>query len=264
MCQKGYDSVIDERVSIHPTAKIASDVHIGPWSVIGPHVEIGAGCRIGPHVVIHGPTKIGCNNEFFQFSSIGERSQDLKYTGEPTWLEIGDNNIFREFCTINRGTAQNTGITRIGSHNVFLAYVHVAHDCVVGNYNIFSNGATLAGHVSVEDHVIFGGISAVHQFCHVGAHSFISGGSMVPRDVLPYTRVIGALAKPFGLNSEGLKRRQFSTETVNALRRAYKIIYRAGLTTAEIKTELASIAEEFPEVQHVLAFFEQSERGIVR
>lgn len=256
--------MIDTRAIIDPAAKIADDVEIGPWSIIGPEVEIGAGTRIGPHVVIKGPTKIGCNNQFFQFSSIGEDSQDKKYTGEKTFLEIGDNNVFREFCSINRGTHQGGGITRIGNNNLFMACTHVAHDCIVGNHTIFSNHASAAGHVLVGDYAILSGFSGIHQFCIIGAHSFIAAGCMVTKDVLPYVLVDGSTATTRGLNTEGLKRRGFSAETLNTLRRAYKIIYRNGLTVAEAIEQLQELTKECVEVKLMIDVLQQSQRGIVR
>ena len=247
---------------IDPSAKIAADVSIGPYSVIGPQVEIGAGTVIGPHVVIHGPTRIGCDNRIYQFASLGEEPQDLKFRGEETFLEIGDRNVIREFCTINRGTAQDQSITKIGNDNLFMAYVHIAHDCVVGNHTIFSNNASLAGHVKVDDYVTFGGFAGVFQFCRVGAYSFIATNAVVIKDVPPYLKVAGSYAKPYGLNTVGLQRRGIVEEAIKQLRRAYKIVYRNGLTVASAVAELQHFTT--PEVAHFSQFIAASEAGIVR
>lgn len=257
--------MIDKHTVIDPSARIGENVHIGPWSVIGPNVEIGAGTWIGPHVVIKGPTKIGQDNKIFQFASIGEDPQDKKYSGEKTFLEIGDRNVIRESCTINRGVLEAGGITRIGNDNLFMAYVHVAHDCVIGDHTIFANHSALAGHVVIGDFVIFGGVCGVHQFCQVGAHSFIGGGTKITKDVLPYVLVDGGQeAKACGLNIVGLKRRGFSTESVNTLRRAYKIIYRNGLTVNQALEQLAELVPECPEVVPMMKALQESTRGIVR
>lgn len=254
--------MIDQTAVIHPHAKIASDVSIGPYSIIGPDVVIEEKTWVGPHVVIQGPTKIGRENKIFQFASVGEIPQDLKYQGEKTFLEIGDGNKIREFCTIHRGTAQDRCMTKIGNRNLFMAYVHIAHDCVIGDDNIFANNASLAGHVKVEDHVTFGGFAGVFQFCRVGAHSFISTNSVVIKDVPPYVKVSGHYAKPYGLNTIGLQRRGFTDETMLQLRRAYKIIYRQGLTIANAIEELKKML--LPEVSQLVDFISASESGIVR
>ena len=254
--------MIDKTAIIDPSAKIAKGVSIGPYSIIGPDVEIGEGTWIGPHVVVKGPTKIGRDNKIYQFASIGEDPQDLKYKGEKTLLEIGDRNVIREFCTLNRGTVQDKGVTRIGNDNLFMSYVHIAHDCVVGNATVFANNASLAGHVSVEDHVILGGFSGVFQFCRVGAHSFIATNSVVIKDVPPYVKVSGNFAKPFGLNTVGLQRRGFGDIALTELRRAYKIIYRNGLTVADAINELRKLTS--PEVAPLIEFIETSSAGIVR
>lgn len=254
--------MIDKTAIIDPSAKIASNVHIGPYSVIGPDVEIGEGTWIGPHVVINGPTRIGRDNKIFQFSSIGELPQDLKFKGETTYLEVGDRNTIREFCTINRGTTQDKGITKIGNDNLLMAYVHIAHDCEVGNHTIFANNASLAGHVKVEDFVTLGGFSGVFQFCRVGAHSFISTNSVVIKDIPPYVKVSGYYAKPFGLNTIGLQRRGFTEEAITELKRAYKIIYRNGLTVIQAIEELQKMVE--PAVRPLIQFIESSNSGIVR
>lgn len=256
--------MIHNTAIIDPTARIGENVQIGPWSIIGPEVEIGDRTSIGPHVVIKEFTKIGKDNQIFQFASLGEVPQDKKYRGEKTFLEIGDNNIIREFCTFNRGTAQDKSVTRIGNHNLFMAYVHIAHDCVVGNHIIFANNASLAGHVIVEDYAILSGFAGVYQFCRVGAHSFACSGSVIDKDVPPFTRVSGYYAKPFGLNTVGMKRRGFESGTMLALRRAYKTIYRKGLTLKNAMLELEKMVADTPEVQLFLDFLASSERGIVR
>lgn len=254
--------MIDKTAIIDSSAKIAKNVHIGPFSVIGPDVEIGEGTWIGPHVVINGPTRIGRDNKIFQFSSIGESPQDLKFKGETTYLEIGDRNVIREFCTFNRGTAQDKSTTKIGNDNLFMAYVHIAHDCEVGNHTIFANNASLAGHVKVEDFVTLGGFSGVFQFCRVGAHSFISTNSVVIKDIPPYVKVSGYYAKPFGLNTIGLQRRGFTEEAISELKRAYKIIYRNGLTLVQAIEELQKMQD--PAVTPLIQFIEASNAGIVR
>jgi UDP-N-acetylglucosamine acyltransferase len=257
------NAVIHETAIIDPTARIGKNVEIGPYSVIGANVEIGDDNWIGPHVVIQGPAKIGNGNKFFQFSSIGADPQDKKYRGEHTWLEIGDRNVIREFCTFNRGTAQ-AFTTKIGSDNLFMAYVHIAHDCVVGNHTIFANNASLAGHVTVEDYVIMSAFSGVFQFCRVGSHSFAAMSSMVEKDVPPFVKVAGYCAKPYGLNTVGMKRRGFSAETMLNLRRAYKIIYRKGLTVKDALAQLTQMLADCPEIQLFIDFIQHSERGIVR
>ncbi|MBI5463203.1 MAG: acyl-ACP--UDP-N-acetylglucosamine O-acyltransferase, partial [Gammaproteobacteria bacterium] len=206
--------MIDPRAVIDPTAELADDVSVGPYAVIGPDVQIGAGTVIGPHAVINGPTRIGRNNHIFQFASVGDAPQDKKYKGEPTRLEIGDGNTIREFVTINRGTVQDEGVTRIGDDNWIMAYVHIAHDCQVGSHTIFANNASLAGHVRIEDYVILGGYTLVHQFCALGVHSFTAFSSGIAKDVPPYVMVGGFAAEPHGLNTEGLKRRGFAPETI--------------------------------------------------
>lgn len=256
--------MIDPRACIDPGAHIGENVTIGPWTIIGAEVEIGAGTWIGPHVVIKGPTRIGKDNKIFQFASVGEDCQDKKYRGERTYLDIGDRNIIRECCTIHRGTGQGGEITRIGNDNFFMAYVHIAHDCMIGNQTVFSNNASLAGHVIVEDYAIFSGFSAVHQFCKIGRYSFIGGATMVVKDVLPYILVNGHDAKAIGLNLTGLKRHNFSLETTNYLRRAYKIIFRSHLTVAEALKELALLVQDCAEVQPMIDMLRQSDRGIIR
>jgi len=249
---------------VDSSAKIASDVNIGPYSVIGEHVEIDAGCFIGPHVVINGPTKIGRNNRIFQFASVGEQPQDKKYNNEATRLEIGDNNVIRECCTISRGTVQDKGVTRIGSHNWIMAYVHIAHDCHVGDHTIFSNSASLAGHVTVEDYAILGGFTLVHQFCRIGAHCFTAMNSVISQDVPPYLMIAGHMAKPYGLNVEGLKRRGYSSDKIAALKKAYKILYRSGYSLQQAIENMADLASDFQEVKYFLDFLHNVTRGIIR
>lgn len=256
--------MIDPRAVVDPAAQLAPDVTVGPYSIIGADVYIGAGTWIGPHVVIRGHTRIGEKNKIYQFASVGDDPQDKKYKGERTLLEIGDRNVIRESCTINRGTVQGGGVTRMGNDNWIMAYVHIAHDCIIGNDTILVNNASLAGHVTIEDHVILGGFSLVHQFCTVGAYAFTSMASGVAKDVPPYVRVAGHMAEPHGLNSEGLKRHGFTPETVAHLRRAYKIIYRSNLTVEKAVERLRELAQECHEVEHLAAFVEKSKRGIVR
>lgn len=255
--------MIHSQAIVDSKAKLASDVEVGPWTYIGPDVEIESGTVIGSHVVIKGPTKIGKNNRIYQFASVGEDCQDKKYNGEPTRLEIGDNNVIRESCTIHRGTVQDNSLTKIGSGNLLMAYVHVAHDCVVGDNNIFANNASLAGHVHVAHDVILGGFSGVHQFCHVGAHSMASMGSMVVKDIPAFVMVSGDTAKAHGLNIEGMRRRNYPKETINTLRNAYKVVYRQGLTVKKAIEEL----ESWPQVEQLTWFIESiknSTRGITR
>ena len=256
--------MIDSRAVVDSKAKIADGVTIGPYAVIGADVEIGEDTWVGPHVVINGPCRIGKENKFYQFSSIGEDPQDKKYQGEPTLLEIGDRNVIREYCTFNRGTAQDLGYTRIGNDNWIMAYVHIAHDCVVGNNTIFANNATLAGHVNIQDYAILGGACLIHQFCTIGAHSFIGMGSHISKDVPPYLMVSGQPAEPHGLNVEGLRRRGFSPEAIKALRQIYKIIYRSGLTVVKALEQIEPLKSEFEEVAIFSEFVAKSGRGIVR
>ena len=260
--------------TIHPTAIVDSHaeldslVEVGPYSIIGPHVQIGARTKVGPHVVIDGHTTIGCDNTFFQFSSIGGAPQDKKYAGEPTRLEIGDRNLIREFCTFNLGTAQDEGITKIGDDNWILAYVHIAHDCRVGSNTIFSNNASLAGHVHIGDWVILSGFAAVHQFCKIGDHAFVGMNTSLTQDVPPFVLLSGNPAAAHGVNIEGLKRRGFTREQIGAIRTAYKLIYKSGLTLEQAKAALAEQAAGTPETAAVLRligdFLENTTRGIVR
>ncbi|MCW8829125.1 MAG: acyl-ACP--UDP-N-acetylglucosamine O-acyltransferase [Gammaproteobacteria bacterium] len=255
---------------IHPTAiinsgaKIGEGVTVGPYSVIGADVEIGANSWIGPHVVVNGPTRIGCDNRIFQFASVGEIPQDLKYHGEPTRLEIGDRNTIREFVTINRGTVSGGGLTRIGDDNLLMAYIHIAHDCHIGNHVIFSNNASLAGHAVVGDHVILSGFTLVHQFCSIGDHAFTGMGSAVSKDVPPYLLVSGSPATPHGINKVGLKRRGFSDEQLRNLTNAYKILYRQGLGLEEAKAKLSEMANDHEELECFADFLQRSTRSIIR
>lgn len=256
--------MIHEKAIIEPGAVIGKNTIIGPWTYVSKDVIIGDNCEISPHVVINGPTKIGNGNRIFQFASIGEDCQDLKYSGEVTQLIIGDNNTFRECCTIHRGTVQDEAVTRIGSNNLFMAYTHVAHDCIVGDHCIMANNASIAGHVKVGDHVILGGMSGVHQFCSIGEHSFIAGNALVLKDIPPYVMASGHPARPFGLNSEGLKRRGFDKNVILAIKRAYKQVYRKGLTVDEAIESIALLADDMPELQIFSDAIKNSTRGIIR
>ncbi len=255
--------MIDERAVIDPSAKIAPGVTIGPWTTIGPNVEIGEGTSIGSHVVVKAGVTIGRENKIYQFASIGEDPQHLNYKGEPTALRIGDRNIIREFCTMNRGTIQGGGETSVGDDNFFMAYVHVAHDCKVGNRTIFVNNASLAGHVTVQDYATIGAFVGIHQFCNIGAYSFITA-AMVGKDVPPYVIVTGNTAAVCGLNTVGLKRSGFSSETITVLRRAYNILFRQGLNIKEALVELEKLVVNTPEVQLFIDAMNNSNRGLVR
>jgi UDP-N-acetylglucosamine acyltransferase len=256
--------VIDPHALVSPQAQLAADVTVGPFSIIGPDVQIGARTIVGPHVVINGPARIGADNRFFQFASIGDAPQDKKYNGEPTRLEIGDRNVFRESCTVNRGTAHGAGVTRIGDDNLFMAYSHVAHDCIVGDKTIFANCAALAGHVEIGDWVILGGLTAVHQFVKIGSHAFLAGGAIVQRDVPPYVMVAGNPAEPHMVNSEGLKRRGFDAEQVRNIRDAYRVLYRSDLKLADALDRLKPVATARPEIKAFVDFITSSTRSIVR
>jgi len=256
--------VIDPRASVDSSAELASNVDVGPFTVIGADVEIDEGTRIGPHVVIQGPTRIGRDNRIYQFASVGEIPQDKKYGGERTHLEIGNRNVIREFCTINRGTVQDAGVTRVGDDNWIMAYVHIAHDCVVGSRTVFANGASLAGHVHVNDDVVLGGFALVYQFCRIGAHSLCGFACGVTHDVPPFVMVAGYRAKPRGINAEGLRRRGFPPDEISAIRRAYKIIYRSQLKLDDAVVQIRSMAEQFPRLAMMVDFLSSSTRGIVR
>ncbi|HET8806818.1 MAG TPA: acyl-ACP--UDP-N-acetylglucosamine O-acyltransferase [Methylophaga sp.] len=255
---------------IHPTAiidakaKLAADVKVGPYSVIGPDVEIAAGCEIASHVVIEGPSKIGKNNRFFQFASIGAEPQDKKYGGEATLLEIGNDNVFRESVTVNRGTSQGGGITKIGHNNWIMAYVHIAHDCIIGDDNIFANNASLAGHVIVDNYVILGGFTLVSQFNQLGRHAFSAMGSVISRNVPPYVLVSGHMAEPIGVNVEGLKRRGFSELQIRNIRQAYKLVYRSGLRLDDARRKLDLIEQEADELICFTEFLDNQKGGIIR
>lgn len=256
--------MIDSRALVDASAKIAPDVEVGPWSIIGPDVEIGEGTVIGPHVVVRGPSRIGRHNRIFQFASVGEECQDKKYAGEPTRLEVGDHNVFREGVTVHRGTIQDQGLTRIGSHNLFMANTHVAHDCRVGDHVILANNAALAGHVHLGDHAILGGFTAVHQFCHIGAHVMCGAGSVVLKDIPAYVMATGNTATPHGINTEGLRRRGFSPDALRTLRQAYKVIYRQRLTLEQALEQLEQMRVGCPELQTLIDSLQASTRGIIR
>jgi len=256
--------------AIHPTAivhdgaQLAAEVAVGPYSIIGPGVELGEGTWIGAHVVLDGRTRIGRRNRIFHFASIGAPPQDKKYAGEDTAVEIGDGNTIREYVTINRGTALDAGVTRVGSDNWIMAYVHFAHDCQIGSHTIFANACQLAGHVTVGDWAIFGATTLVHQFVHVGAHAFTGMGTYLPQDLPPFVTAAGNMARPYGINSEGLKRRGFSPQTINGLKQAYRTLYRRGLGLEEARRELESQAEDCPPVREILDFLARTKRGIIR
>lgn len=257
--------MIDPTAIIHPDAIIQPGVAIGAYSVVGANVSIESGTKINSHVVINGPTTIGKDNRFFQFCSIGTDPQDKKFQGESeSVLEIGSGNTFREYVSINRGTSEGGGKTIIGDNNWIMAYVHIAHDCIIGNNTTFANNATLAGHVIIDDFVILGGFTGVHQFCRVGSHSFSAIASVIVKDVPPYVLVSGNTAKPSGLNREGLKRHGYDNDTINILRKAYKIIYRDGLVLKDALEALSEISDESREVDSMRTFIEASQRGIVR
>ncbi len=249
---------------IDPSATIGDNVSIGPYSIIGPDVEIGNDCQIASHVVMNGPTRIGKNNQIYQFASIGEIPQDKKYAGEPTRLEIGDNNVIRESVTINRGTVQGGGITKIGNDNWIMAYVHIAHDCIIGNANTFANNATLAGHVIVDDFVILGGFTLVSQFNEIASYSFSAMGSVISRNVPPYVLVSGHMAKPVGVNVEGLKRHGFTEQQIKNVRKAYKLTYRSGLKIDEANQAIRALEQEQAELSLYTDFLTQRQGGIIR
>ena len=249
---------------VHRGARLAADVEVGPYSVIGEHVEVGEASWIGAHVVLDGHTRIGRRNRIWHFCSIGAPPQDKKYAGEPTRVEIGDDNTIREYITINRGTAQDVGVTRVGNENWIMAYVHFAHDCQIGSKTIFANSCQLAGHVTVGDWVVFGAATLVHQFVHIGTHAFTGMGTYLAQDLPPFVTAAGNMAKPFGINKEGLKRRGFSPDTIAGLKRAYKTLYRKGLRFEESISELKEQLAACPEVQQILDFLARSKRGIIR
>jgi UDP-N-acetylglucosamine acyltransferase len=256
--------MIDPKAIVAPGAKIAADVSIGPFTVVGPEVEIGTGTRIGPHAVITGATRIGARNKIFQFASVGDDPQDKKYKGEPTRLEIGDENVIREFTTINRGTAQGGAVTRIGNDNLFMAYTHVAHDCQVGSHCVLANEGTLGGHVELGDWVILGGGSAIHQFTKIGAHAFLANNTAVTRDVPPYVMAVGQPSVPHSINSEGLKRRGFTPEQIRNIKNAFRILYRSDLLLADAVKELAALVPAQPELKIFVDFIGDSTRSLIR
>lgn len=262
--------MIDKTAVIHPSsiveegAVIGAGVHIGPFCFVGSQVEIGAGTELKSHVVVNGITKIGCDNKIYQFASIGEANQDLKYAGEPTRVEIGDRNRIRESVSIHRGTVQGGGLTKVGSDNLLMINAHIAHDCIIGDRCILANNATLGGHVEIDDFAIIGGMTAIHQFCVIGAHVMVGGCSGVAQDVPPFVIAQGNHATPFGINIEGLKRRGFDKESLHAIRNAYKLLYRSGRTLDEVKPEIAELADQHPAVQAFIDFFARSTRGIIR
>jgi UDP-N-acetylglucosamine acyltransferase len=249
---------------VHPGARLGARVSIGPYCVVGEHVELGEGTTLAAHAVVEGHTRIGRENRIFQFVSLGSAPQDKKYRGEPTRLEVGDGNTFREFSTINTGTSQDAGITRIGDDNWFMAYSHVAHDCVVGSHTIFANNAHVAGHCHIGDWVILGGFTGVHQFVRIGVHAMTGGGTILFQDLAPYVTAVGNPAKTYGINSVGLKRRGYSEQAIGAIKRAYRTLYRRGLPLAEARAELARAMAETPELEPLVRFVDASERGLLR
>jgi UDP-N-acetylglucosamine acyltransferase len=257
-------SKIHATAIIDSKAELDSSVEVGAYTIIGAGVKIDADTRVGSHSVIKGPTTIGKNNQIFQYVSLGEQPQDKKYNNEPTSLEIGDNNTIREFCTFNRGTVQDKGTTKIGNDNWIMAYVHIAHDCFVGNHTILANNSSLAGHVDIHDYAILGGFTLVHQFCQIGAHVITAVGSVVFKDIPTYVTAAGYDAKPHGINTEGLKRRGFTTEEITQIKRAYKTLYRKGLTLEEAKKEVASMHTTCDKIQLLSDFLNLTKRGIIR
>lgn len=256
--------MIDNQAYIAPSAKLSKGVQVGPWSYIGDNVEIGENTIIGPHVVIKGPIKIGKNNKFFQFSSIGETSQDKKNSGDNTIVEIGDNNTIREYVTINQGTVGGGGKTKIGNNNWIMANVHIAHDCIIGNNSVFANYSALAGHVTIGDYVTISGYSAIHQFCYVGSYSFIAKASYITKDVLPFIMVNGYSPEASGLNVVGLRRNGFSNRTIASLKQAYKIIFNNNLIVAEAVSALEELLHNCKEIQYYIDALQRATRGIIR
>lgn len=256
--------MIHQKALIDPKAELADDVEVGAFTIIDAKVRIDAGTRIGPHAVLTGRTTVGKNNHIFQFTSIGEQPQDKKYANEDTELVIGDNNTIRELCTFSRGSAQGGGVTRIGNDNWIMACVHIAHDCILGDHIIMANNASLAGHVTIGDHAILSGYSLIHQFCTVGEHSFTSFASHVNQSIPPYVTVSGEKARVKGINSEGLKRRGFTTEQIKQVRRAYKALYRENLSLEDATSRLIEMAADSPEIQPLVDFLKLAERGIIR
>lgn len=256
--------MIHETAIIDPAARLAEDVSVGPYTIIGADVEIGNGTEIGSHVVINGPTNMGRNNKIFQFASIGEAPQDKKYAGQPTRLEIGDNNVIREYVTFNRGTAEGIGETVIGSDNLFMAYCHVAHDCVVGDHTVFANAASLAGHVTVGDYSILGGFTSVHQFTDIGEKAFTGLGSVVTQDIPPFSTAAGNRARTIGINKEGLKRKGFSPDLIRALHKSFRELLKSRVSSPEAFEQLKPLCDQYPEVKIFVEFVKNSKRGIAR
>ena len=256
--------MIDPRAIVSPRARLGEGVSVGPFSIIGDDVEIGPRTTIGPHAVVNGPTRMGADNRIFQFASIGEAPQDKKYKGEPTRLEIGDRNVFRECCTVHRGTTHDQGVTRVGSDGLFMAYTHVAHDCEIGDNVVLANCASMAGHVQIGDWVLLGGLCAIHQFVKIGAHAFVAGGAMVRQDVPPFITVAGYPAEPQAVNAEGLKRRGFTAEQIRHIRDAYRILYRSELKLTDALEQLRALVPAQPEIRDFVAFIEGSTRSLVR
>ena len=256
--------MIHQTAIVDRAAELHEAVEVGPYAVIGPDVTIDEGTVVGPHVVIRGSTRIGRNNRIFQFSSVGDEPQDKKYAGEPTRLEIGDGNTIREYCTLNRGTTQDEGLTRVGSDNWLMAYVHVAHDCIIGDGNVLANNTTLAGHVQVGDAVVLGGFSGAHQFCRIGSYAMLGMYSGVTRDVPAYFMVSGQPAVPRGVNAEGMRRRGFNGEQIRSVRKAYRTLYRSGLKLGDALAEIEQAAQDRPELDVLLESLRSSTRSIVR
>ncbi len=260
----GDRQLIDPRAVIDPDAELDEGVSVGPFTIIGAGVKIAAGTEIGPHVVIKGPTQIGRDNRIYQFASVGEDPQDMKYAGEPTTLEIGDRNVIREFATLHRGTVQDRGVTRIGNDNLLMAYIHVAHDCVLEDHIILANAASLGGHVQIGRHAILGGFTKVHQFCRVGAHSFSGMGSAISMDLPPYVMASGQPAKPHGINREGLSRRGFNIDAIQQIKRAYKLIYLSKKRLEEAREGIDAMLRDTPELEILADFLKHKGRGILR
>lgn len=256
--------MIDSRAIIDPTANLAEDVNVGPWSIIGPNVEVGEGTEIGSHVIIKANTRIGCNNRLYQFASVGEDPADKKFEGEETWLEIGNDNIIREGCTLHRGTGTGGGHTRIGSHNLFMAYVHVAHDCMVGDHAVFANNAGISGHVEVGDWVILGGFAGVNQFVKIGAHAMVGGMTHITNDVPAYVIASGNPASVRSINAVGMERRGFGADDIRTIRNAYKLVYKKGLTVQEALEQLAGMSADSPALRLFIDSIRTSTRGIQR
>jgi len=258
------NSLIHPSAIIDPSAKLAEDVCVGPWTIIGPDVRIGAGTKIASHVVVKGPCTIGENNQIFQFSTIGEDCQDKKYNGEKTYLTIGDDNVFRESCTIHRGTVQDNAMTTIGSRNLFMVNVHVAHDCVIGNDIIMANNSAAAGHVVIEDRAILGGFTAIHQFCHIGNSVMCGAGTVIFKDIPAFVMASGHPAKPHGINSEGLRRQGYSAQAISNIKRGYKAIYRQGLTVEQALATLQEMLVDTPQLSVLINSLKDSTRGVIR